>query len=168
MDVVFYLSSAIAWAAAAAAITRTNAVHALLYLIVSFLAIALVFFSLGAPLAAAVQVIINAGAIMVLFLFVALILNQGPESEEQERAWYTLRAWAPPAGLSTVLLAEVIYLVTERSSTGEIVEVAPVDVGITMLGPYVLAVEVSALLLLAGIVGAFHVGRRIEEEASSE
>ena len=62
-------------------ITRTKAIHALLYLVVSFLALALVFYVLGAPFVAALEVIIYAGAIMVLFLFALMLINPGRPDE---------------------------------------------------------------------------------------
>ena len=61
-------------------ITHTRAVHALLYFIVSLLAVAVIFYVLGAPMAAALEVIIYAGAIMVLFVFVVMMLNLGPQA----------------------------------------------------------------------------------------
>ena len=72
MNIVFYFCSAIAIVATLFAITRRQPVHALLYLIVSLLAVAMIFFALGAPLIAALEVIIYAGAIMVLFIFVVM------------------------------------------------------------------------------------------------
>ena len=74
-----------------------DAVHALLYLIVSLLAVALVFFTLGAPFVAALEVIVYAGAIMVLFVFVVMMLNLGPSAAEQERRWLAPRTWVGPA-----------------------------------------------------------------------
>ena len=71
---------------------QQNAVHALLYLIVSLLAVAVVFLALGAPFVAALEVIIYAGAIMVLFVFVMMMLNLGPRTVEQERALAARRA----------------------------------------------------------------------------
>ena len=83
MNEVFYISSAVAVVSTLVAITGVNVIHSLLYLIVSFLAIALIFFTLGAPVIAALEVIIYAGTIMVLFVFVVMILNLGRESVEQ-------------------------------------------------------------------------------------
>jgi NADH-quinone oxidoreductase subunit J len=77
MAALFILSGIIAVASAAMAISRSNAVHALLYLVVSLLAVGMVFFILGAPFAAALEVIVYAGAIMVLFIFVIMMLNAG-------------------------------------------------------------------------------------------
>ena len=80
MNTVFYISAAVALASTVMVITRRKAVHALLYLIVSLLAVAVVFYALGAPFVAALEVLIYAGAIMVLFVFVIMLLNLGPEA----------------------------------------------------------------------------------------
>ena len=77
MELVFYIAGAVAVISTALMLTRLNVVHALLYLIVSFLGIAVVFFVLGAPFVAALEVIVYAGAIMVLFVFVGMMLNLG-------------------------------------------------------------------------------------------
>ena len=77
MEVAFYIAAIVAIVSTVLTITRLNAVHALLYLIVSLLAVAVVFYALGAPFVAALEVIIYAGAIMVLFVFVVMMLNLG-------------------------------------------------------------------------------------------
>ena len=82
MNWLFYLSSAVAVAATLMMVTRLKAVHALLYLIVSLLAVALIFYVIGAPFVAALEVIIYAGAIMVLFLFVVMLMNLGRRAVE--------------------------------------------------------------------------------------
>ena len=87
MNSAFYISGAVAIVATVLAISRLNAIHALLYFIVSLLAAGAVFFALGAPFVAALVVIVNAGAIMVLFVFVVMMLNLGPQAIEQERQW---------------------------------------------------------------------------------
>src|SRR5512139_2674050 len=110
MTVLFYLSAFIAVLATVLVITRTNAVHALLYLIVSLLAVALIFFLLGAPFVAALEVIIYAGAIMVLFLFVVMMLNQGPPAVKQEERWLKPGIWTGPSILAIILLGELLYL----------------------------------------------------------
>src|SRR5512142_1563656 len=109
MNIVFYLSAVVAVVATAIVITRTNAMHALLYLVVSLLAVAMMFFTLGAPFVAALEVIIYAGAIMVLFIFAIMLLNQGPQSAILERQWLRASGWVGPAILSLILLVEVVY-----------------------------------------------------------
>jgi NADH-quinone oxidoreductase subunit J len=136
-------------------------VHALLYLIVSLLAVAVVFYVLGAPFVAALEVIVYAGAIMVLFLFVVMMLNLGKHSVEIERQWLTPGIWIGPVLLASVLLIEVIYLLMRGApaalGTGA---VEPKAVGIALFGPYLIGVELASMLLLAGLIGAYHVGFR--------
>ncbi|MCW2254178.1 NADH-quinone oxidoreductase subunit J [Providencia alcalifaciens] len=149
-------------------ITNTNPVHALLYLVVSLLALSMVFFSLGAYFAGALEIIVYAGAIMVLFVFVVMMLNLGRSVEQQEREWFTPKNWIGPAILSAVLLAILIYGITslsyEEGIAGTVISAK--EVAISLFGPYVLAVELASLLLLAGLVVAFHVGRdRYENDA---
>ena len=86
MTIVFYISGAVAIPSTALMITRLHAVHALLYLIVSLLAVSVVFYTLGAPFIAALEVIVYAGAIMVLFVFVVMLLNLGEQAARAERA----------------------------------------------------------------------------------
>ena len=164
MTLTFYLASTIAIGATGMAITRTNPVHALLYLVVSFLAIALIFFTLGAPFAAVLQVLIYAGAIMVLFIFVVMMLNLGEETARQESRWLTPGVWAGPSLLSVILLVELVYVLTGGSPSRGALAVDGKEVGIALFGPYLLAVELASMLLLAGLVGAYHLGKRERAE----
>jgi NADH-quinone oxidoreductase subunit J len=163
MNAVFYISAVVAVLATGLVITRANAVHALLHLIVSLLAVAVIFFVLGAPFVAALEVIIYAGAIMVLFVFVIMMLNLGPQSAGQERGLLSPRAWIGPALLGAILLAEMVFVLTNAAgpATGS-AAVSPKQVGMALFGPYMLGVELASMLLLAGLVGAFHLGRREE------
>ena len=160
MTAVFWASAAIAILATLAVIVQLNAVHALLYLIVSLLSVALMFYTLGAPLAAALEVIIYAGAIMVLFVFVVMILNLGPQATAQERSWLSRWMWIGPAVLAALLLAELIYLVTQHTASLSGTVVEPGVVGSTLFGAYLLGVELVSMLLLTSLVGAFHLARR--------
>ena len=161
MTILFYISSAIALLATLLAVTRSNAVHALLYLIVSLLSVALVFFTLGAPFVAALEVIIYAGAILVLFLFVVMMLNLGRDAEEIERGWQPGKSWIGPAALGALLFVLLLVAIgrDETPVTGG-KELGPKAVGILLFGPYLVAAELAAFLLLAGVVGASHLRRR--------
>lgn len=162
MNAIFYISGAIAVIATALSLSRPNAVHALLNLIVSLLAVAVVFFVLGARFVAALEVIVYAGAIMVVFVFVVMLLNLGEKAAAQEKQWLRPSTWLGPAFLAALLLAEVMYLCFAGASRASGVEpVTPKQVGLTLFGPYVLGVELASLLLLAGLLGAYHLGRRI-------
>ena len=159
METTFYAAAAIAIIATALAISRKNVVHGLLYLIVSLLAVALIFFVVGAPFVAALEVIIYAGAIMVLFVFVMMLLNLGPQTVEQEQRWLTTRTWIGPLVLTVVLLAELLYALASHgpATTGPVVD--PQQIGIELFGRYAVAVELASMLLLAGLIGAYHPGR---------
>ncbi len=160
MEFAFYICGLIAILTTFRVITHTNPIHALLYLIVSLLAIAGVFFSLGAYFAGALEIIVYAGAIMVLFVFVVMMLNLGGSEIEQERQWLKPQIWLGPAVVSAVLLVVVIYAILGVNDQGiEGAAISAKAVGITLFGPYVLAVELASMLLLAGLVVAFHVGR---------
>ena len=159
---LFYLAAGIALLSTVLALTRTNAAHALIFLIVSLLAIAVLFFFLGAPFAAALEIVIYAGAIMVLFVFVVMMLNLSDVSREQERAMLDFSHWWLPGLLATVLLAELLFVllaVESESSVSSVRAVLPKEVGLSLFGPYVLGVELASMLLLAGLVGAYHLGR---------
>jgi NADH-quinone oxidoreductase subunit J len=161
MEVTFYIASAIAILSTVMVITRYNMVHALLYLIVSFLAIAVVLFVLGAPFIAALEIIIYAGAIVVLIIFVIMMLSLREETVEQERLWLTKEVYIGPSILSVVLLAEVVYIVLagERVTMNQ-PTIDSKAVGMSLYGPYVIGVELCGILLMSGIVGAYHLGRQ--------
>ena len=169
MVIAFYIAGIVAVIASIMVITRLNAVHALLYLIVSLLAVAVAFYILGAPFAAALEVIIYAGAIMVFLLFVIMLLNLGPASTNQEGQWLSAGMWIGPGLLALVLVVEFIYITgSSWSMTSEIpftgAKIIPVkQVGESLFSTYLLGVELAGMLLLAGLVGAFHIGRRVEK-----
>ena len=163
MDALFYIAAMVGVVSTGMVITRLNAVHALLYLIVSLLSVALIFFLLGAPFVAALEVIIYAGAIMVLFLFVVMMLNQGPPAVEQERRWLQPGMWTGPSVLAIILLGELLYLFGSGAvnQMDGISPVNPKQVSMVLLGPYLIGVELASMLLLPGLIGAYHLGRRL-------
>ena len=160
MSLVFYISSLVAILATIMVITRYHPIHALLYLVVSFLAIAITFLSLGAPFAAALEVIVYAGAIIVLFIFVVMMLNLGKETANQEKEWLQLRVWLGPSILTLVLLAEMVVLLLQpQAEAMPAAVVTPRQVSLSLYGEYIIAVELVGFLLMTGIVGAAHIGK---------
>lgn len=160
MEFAFYVAGLVAILATLRVITHTNPVHSLLYLIVALLALSIVFFSVGSYFAGALEIIVYAGAIMVLFVFVVMMLNLGKSIVDQERAWLQPKAWISSAILSAVLLSVIIYaIVSIKHSQIKGQMISAKAVGMSLFGPYVLAVELISLLLLAGLVVAFHIGR---------
>ncbi|MHB1635977.1 NADH-quinone oxidoreductase subunit J [Acidiferrobacter thiooxydans] len=160
MDISFYIASIVAVIATIMVITSLNTIHALLYFVVSLLAVAVIFYILGAPFIAALEVIIYAGAIVVLFVFVVMMLNIGKEAVAQERQWLTPRIWVGPATLSSVLFIELIVMLSQgENSPASQTLVGPRAVGSLLFGPYLLAVEIASMLLLAGLVGAYRIAQ---------
>jgi len=168
MEVAFYIAAGVALFATIMAITRMNAVHALLYLAVSLVAVGVVFYTLGAPFVAALELIIYAGAIMVLFIFVVMMLNLGARATEMERSLFDRGAWVGPVVLAVVLAGELVYLAL-RTETGARAGtmVDSKQVALALYGPYVLGVELASMLLLAGLVGAYHLGWRRQPKTES-
>jgi NADH-quinone oxidoreductase subunit J len=161
MVIAFYLAAAVAILATIMVISSYNIVHALLYLVISFLAVAVVFFVLGAPFVAALEVIVYAGAIVVLIIFVIMMLSLKKESTEQEKQWLTIKIWIGPAILAFILMGEFVYIIV----TAQVADlnqhlVNSKAVGLSLYGPYVIGVELSGILLMSGIVGAYHLGRQ--------
>ncbi len=169
MELTFYTCALVALASALRCVTHTNPVHSLLYLVVLLLAVAGIFFAIGAPFAGALEVIIYAGAIMVLFVFVVMMLNLGPAAAEQERQWLKPGIWVGPSILSTLLLGQLLYVLFQ-SPSGAALGLQTVDakaVGIALYGPYLLAVELASMLLLAALVAAYHIGRHDAKEPTA-
>lgn len=164
MNLVFYISSGIAIISTVMVITRMNAVHALLYLIVSLLSVAIIFYSFGAPFIAALEIIIYAGAIMVLFVFVMMMLNLGEKAAEQERKWLNPKMFIGPVILAAVLGAEILFMLFGGIQNAPGYEmIGPKAVGMTLYSTYLIGLEIVGFLLLAGLVGAFHLGRQVKE-----
>lgn len=166
MNFTFYLAACIAVLSTFLVITCANAVHALLYLVVSLLAVALVFYTLGAAFAAALEVIIYAGAIVVLLVFVVMMMNFGAASALREERWMEPRIWIGPSILSIILIAQLASILT-ASDAGQpsLVPTSPRDVGLAMFGPYLLCVELASVLLLAAVVGAYRIAHFRHEGA---
>ena len=158
----FYFLSAVTLISGFMVITRRNAVHSALALIVTLLSVAGLYLMLYAPFVAGVQIIVYAGGIMVLFLFVIMLVNIERVSKERQfnRIW--------PVGLlaSCALLAlfvgaflkgksllpERALQLPEASNTQQIAVFLYGDAG--RMGPYTFAFEIASLLLLVAILGA--------------
>ena len=157
---LFYLAGAIAVISTFAVIVQTNIVHALIYLILSLLSVAVVFYVLGAPFAAVLEAIVYAGAIMVLFLFVIMMLNLGQHTREQESGWLEAKVFVAPAIMAAILLGQLLNVIGQLDHTVAVSRVGVMEVSALLFGPYVLAVELASILLLAGLVAAYHLAKK--------
>lgn len=151
-------AGAFALISGAVAVTRPNAVHALLYLVVTLLALAVCFFALGAAFAAVLLILIYAGAIVVLFVFVVMTLPISPESMTRERA--LLRgAWPLPLLMSALVITPFLFGEFGIAANSAAAPVSAQQVGRLLFGPWALVIELASLLLLAGLIGVRHIGR---------
>ncbi|WP_284246568.1 NADH-quinone oxidoreductase subunit J [Thalassotalea insulae] len=158
LEILFYLAGLIAIVASIKVVTHKNTVHALLYLVVSMLAVAICFYLMGAPFAAGLEVIVYAGAILVLFVFAIMLFDL-----KQDETLYAPRnkggsVWFGPCLLAIILLIEILISI-DNSDIQQRLSATVVDskqVGILLYGPYLLAVEIASFLLLAGLVAGYH------------
>jgi NADH-quinone oxidoreductase subunit J len=158
MNLFFYIAAAVALISTIMAISGRNAIHSLLFLILSLLAVSVVFYLLDAPFVAALEVIIYAGAIMVLFIFVTMMLNIGIE-RKVEKKWLSPRMWIIPSILAAILLFDfILALKNVQTSPSDNQVILPKQVGISLFSTYLLAVEIAGILLMAGVIGAYHLG----------
>jgi NADH-quinone oxidoreductase subunit J len=161
MTAVFFIAAAITLVTTALAITRANPVHGLLNFVISLLSMAVIFFTLGAPFAAALEVMVYAGAVMVLFLFVVMMLSLDTRATRREREWMAKPIWVLPIIFVAVLgglLARVMFFSPGDDIAPSII--TPQQVGARLFTTGIGAVELASMLLLAGLIGAFHLGRK--------
>jgi NADH-quinone oxidoreductase subunit J len=155
---LFYILAGVVVVATIFAITERHAVHAIVYLVTSFFALAVIFYLLGAPLVAVFEVIIYAGAIMVLFLFVIMMLDLGHPERVASPAW---RDWWPAVLLGGVLLTATVLLFSVHSSgTAGGGSIGVRDFARSLFQKYGIAVEVISMQLLFALVGALYLGRQ--------
>jgi NADH-quinone oxidoreductase subunit J len=157
--IAFYIAAAIAILTTMLVITHKNAVQALLYLAVSLISVAVIFYDLGAPFIAGLEVIVYAGSIIVLFIFVVMMLNLGKRATAAEAALLNPAMWIGPVALAAILIGEMAYLLEHGVMAVPAARVViPRAVGIALYGPYLIGVELSSMLLMAALVGAYHLG----------
>ena len=155
---LFYILAAVMILATLLAISERHPVHAIVYLVTSFFALAGIFYLLAAPLVAMFEVIIYAGAVMVLFMFVIMMLDLGHPDEARRPS---LMIWVLPLLLTAVVLASVVTAATLRSlHGGSCLEIGVREFAAALFGRYGVAVEVISMQLLFAVVGALYLGRK--------
>jgi NADH-quinone oxidoreductase subunit J len=171
--VVFYLLAGIAIAASALVIGQRNPMYSVLLLIASFAALAGLYIQLEAPFVAVAQIIIYAGAIMVLFLFVVMLLNAPQEDAAEWDRAHPLRRpgvarfGAMLAGLLVIQLAWALMRINELDTpVGGRTDAAAVgsvrELGRVLFDRHAFAFEATSILILVAMVGAVVLARREE------
>ena len=163
-DVLFWILAVVCAGAAAAMVVSRNPGHNALFLVLSFSALGGIFGLLDAPFAAVVQILVYAGAIMVLFLFVVMMIDPrfGVPPERRRRAKFL------GAAMGLVLLAELGAAVSGllgRAADGTGPAGTPRAVGRLLFTEYVYPFEITSVLILAALVGAVVLGKKEDRES---
>ena len=161
--IIFYVLAAVILVTTGLAITRRNLVHAVVYLVFSFFGSAMMFYLFGAPLLAVLEVIIYAGAIMILFLFIIIMVK----AETSEKWLFPVQQWLPIALIAVVYFIVGAVIVSSAPGSRFMLEVAlakPKAFGEYLFQRHWLAIEIVSLLLLIALVGALYLGRNKPEE----
>jgi NADH-quinone oxidoreductase subunit J len=156
MEILFYIAGAVTVIAALSVVFQRTPVYSALSLIVVLASLALIYLLLGAPFIAMIQVIVYAGAIMVLFVLVIMLLNAGHEGPSRDTAKFA--RWAGPP-LLVAFLVEVAIVVWKHfgltpTMGSEALDASPSAIGRLLFGTYVLPFEVTSLLILVAVIGA--------------
>jgi len=161
--IIFYILAVAILLTTGLAITRRNLVHAVVYLVFSFFGSAMMFYLFGAPLLAVLEVIIYAGAIMILFLFIIMMVK----TETSEERLFPIQQWLPIVLVAVVYLVIGAAIVSSAPGSQVVLEVAlakPKAFGEYLFQRHWLVIEIVSLLLLIALVGAFYLGRKKPEE----
>ena len=167
LDVILFLILALVAAAAAPGmLISRNAVYSALFLVLNFATVAVFYLLLGAPFIAMVQITVYAGAIMVLFLFVIMLLGAEKLRHEGKLSWQLPVA----LGLAVILLTEAAYLIFFRIGVGPDLALpgasagSPEAIGKALFNKYLLPFEVTSVLLLVAMIGAIVITRQEKKE----
>ena len=156
-QLLFYILASVTVVATILAITEKHPVHAIVYLVTSFFALAVIFYLLAAPMIAVFEVIIYAGAVMVLFLFVIMMLDLGHPERALRPA---LARWLPAMVLCGIIAVSLTVVVLRHKASVPTVNVIGIkEFSITLFRRYGVAIEIISLQLLFAVVGALYLGR---------
>jgi NADH-quinone oxidoreductase subunit J len=163
-QIVFFFLSAVTLISAVMVITRRNAVHSIIWLIVTLFSVGGVFLTLHAEFLFAVQVILYVGGIVVLFLFVVMLINLDVSLKQARFS----RQWLVASVAALVLMAELAYGIYRGGEGFALARAVatPISggntqaVGLMLYQDYMLAVEIASILLLVAMVGAVIMAKR--------
>jgi NADH-quinone oxidoreductase subunit J len=164
---LFYAFAGLAVVTSLLVVAQSNPIYSVLLLIGSFLALAGLYVLLAAPFLAVIQIIVYAGAIMVLFLFVVMLLNAPKENAEQSDIIESGSARVLGALLAIVFVAELVWAVSRSgamaaagASAGRRQEWAVSEIGAILFTEYAFAFEATSILILVAMLGAISLAGR--------
>jgi NADH-quinone oxidoreductase subunit J len=159
-QILFWILSIITVFSALMVVTSNNPVYSVLWLIVTFFTISGHYILLNAQFLAVVNIIVYAGAIMVLFLFVIMLMNLGKETEPQKSKWLKLIGAVAGGCLLLVMVAAL------RNTEQQMTELSTGDIGLienlgkVLFNEYVVPFEISSILFLSAMIGAVVIGKK--------
>lgn len=160
--ILFWFLSALALGSALLVVTSRNPVYSVLFLIVTFFAISGHYILLNAQFLAIVNLIVYAGAIMVLFLFVIMLMNLNASTEPKKRMWLKIAGVIAGGCLLLVMIAALrdadIHKRIAETNGGDIGLIK--NLGLTLFKDYTVPFEISSVLFLSAMVGAVVIGKR--------
>jgi NADH-quinone oxidoreductase subunit J len=158
-QIIFYILATVAVSGTLLAITEKHPVHAIMFLVTSLFSMAVIFYLLMAPLVAVFEVILYAGAIMVLFLFVIMMLDLGHPEKGLSPHW---KEWVPALLLTGISVVSLVLVIVSRHAATATPVVMPTirEVAVRLFREHGLAVELISLQLLFALVGALYLGRQ--------
>jgi NADH-quinone oxidoreductase subunit J len=165
-QVIFLYFAVVILASAILTVTRRNPVHSVMFMLLLFFHIAGVFVLLNAEFLAAVQIIVYAGAILILYLFVVMLLNVDRESSVSRAN----RFWPWMTGFGILIAGEVMLLISRGSfpaDAGQPVQFPGAGVqelGMALYRKYLIPVEIASVILLVGLVGAVILAKKDVKE----
>jgi len=161
--ILFWFLSALAVFSALMVLLSKNPVHSVLWLIAVFFAISGHYILMNAQFLAIVNIIVYAGAIMVLFLFVIMLMNLNKETEPRKNIWMKL-AGAIAAGSLLMILVSLVGQATELSHRNMLMKDGDIglikNLGKILFTKYVLPFEISSVLFLSAMIGAVVIGKK--------
>lgn len=168
-EIIFYVLAVLSVISGIAVVSAKNPVHSVLFLIVTFFCIAGQYLLMNAQFLFVVQIIVYAGAIMVLFLFVLMLLNLSKETEPNKSNLMKMIATIS-AGLLMVTMVGAFRNSLELAPTNQAIEGMGLvkNLGKVLFKDFVVPFEVSSILFLAGMVGAVLLGKRDPQEKQEE
>lgn len=161
-QILFWFLSLLALVGAVMVVVSKNPVHSVLWLITVFFAISGHYIMLNAQFIGIVNLIVYAGAIMVLFLFVIMLMNLGTDTEPQKNKWLKLAGIIAGGCLMLVLVAAL----RDAEVRGKIAQLKDGDIGLinnlgkALFTDYVVPFEISSILFLSAMVGAAVIGKK--------
>ena len=161
-QILFWFLSVLALGSALMVVFSKNPVYSVLSLIATFFAISGHYILLNAQFLAIVNIIVYAGAIMVLFLFVIMLMNLNSETEPQKNKWLKLAAFIAGGCLLLVMIAALkesdVQMQTTQLKEGNIGLIH--NLGMVLFKDYVVPFEISSVLFLSAMIGAVVIGKK--------